>query len=114
MLSVVVGFWTSGAATVLSAMVRFSFVSSYMGVLSAYLDRNLFGFRLLGLGECHGEQPMRILRLDVVLVDCNRQLNMARKRARSTFAPMEGFRFDIPGHPAFLPCHAQGMALDME
>src|SRR4030095_2322547 len=41
----------------------FLLVLSYMGVLSAYLDRNLFGFRLLCLGEGHGEQPMRILRL---------------------------------------------------
>src|SRR4029453_17833020 len=47
----------------------FFLVSPYMDVLSAYLDRNLFGFRLLGLGECHGEQPMRIFRLDFVLID---------------------------------------------
>src|SRR4029453_9963876 len=92
----------------------FLLVSSYRCVLSAYLDRNLFGLRLLGLGEGHGEQPMRILRLDFVLVDFHRQLHMSHKRARGPFAPMEGFRCDVPSHPSFLPCHAQGMALDME
>src|ERR671931_1011584 len=60
----------------------FLLISSYMSVLSADLDRNLFGFRLLGLGEGHGEQPMRILRLDFVLIDFNRQLHMSHKRAR--------------------------------
>src|SRR5919197_1185931 len=57
---------------------------------------------------------MRILRLDFVLVDFNRQLHMSHKRARGPFAPMEGFRFDVPSHPSFLPCHAQVIALDME
>src|SRR4030095_564275 len=92
----------------------FLLISSYRCVLSAYLDRNLFGLRLLGLGEGHGEQPMRILRLDFVLVDFHRQLHMSHKRARGPFAPMEGFRCDVPSHPSFLPCHAQGIALDME
>src|ERR1043166_6846456 len=92
----------------------FLLVSSYRCVLSVYLDRNLFGLRLLCLGECHGEQPMRILRLDFVRIDCNRQLHMSHKRARGPFAPMEGFRFDVPSHPSFLPCDAQGIALDME
>src|SRR4030095_4295460 len=89
----------------------FLLVSSYMGVLSAYLDRNLFGFRLLGLGEYHGKQPMRILRLDFVRIDFNRQLHLSHKRARGPFAPMEGFRWDVPSHPSFLSCHAHATCL---
>src|SRR5262249_14153420 len=108
------GFWTSDAATVFSAIAHSLLASQCVWVLSAYLDGNLFGFGLFGLGECHMEQSMLILGLDFVLVDFNGQLNMPHELARRPFTTMKGFRLHVSSYPPFLSYNTQGVALDAE
>jgi len=89
-------------------------ISKWVYVLSAYLYGNLFGFGLFCLGECDVKQPMLIIGLHFALVYFHGQLNMPYELARSPFTAMEGFGLYVPSHPPFLPCNAQGVALDTE
>src|SRR5207247_4550278 len=113
-LSVVLGVWISGAATVFSAMdSSLSFFKRRCALL-AYLHSDLFGFGLFCLRECHRQQSMFIVSLDFVLVHFNGQLNMPHKLACGSFTTMECFRFHVPSYTPFLSCDAQGVTHDTQ